>query len=85
MGMKPSSSLVHHKSILSGIFPRFTLKQITLVSLKESNGAQLRQSMQSTHVTDAAMTSKMLLQAPVEIFKEPDAAPTCLPHTQCAL
>lgn len=31
-------------------------------------------SKQPEHVTDAQMTSKVLLQVPVEIFKEPDAA-----------
>lgn len=35
-------------------------------------------SKQPEHVTDAQMTSKVLLQVPVEIFKEPDAASLCL-------
>jgi len=36
--------------------------------------------MQSKHVTDAEKTSKMPLQMPVEIFKEPDATVSCLPQ-----
>lgn len=35
---------------------------------------------QTKHVTDAQMTSKMPLQVPVEIFKEPDAAALYLPQ-----
>lgn len=35
---------------------------------------------QTKHVTDAQMTSKMPLQVPVEIFKEPDATALYLPQ-----
>lgn len=35
-------------------------------------------SKQAEQVTDAQMTSKVLLQVPMEIFKEPDAASLCL-------
>lgn len=68
--------------ILWGIFPSLILKQITLFKVsKNPNHAQLGQSMCSLkHVTDAGKTSKMPLQMPVEIFKEPDATVSCLPQ-----
>lgn len=64
------------------MFPQIYFQtDYTIQSLKESKWCSAGAvNMQSKHVTDAETTSKMPLQVPVEIFKEPDAAASCLPQ-----
>lgn len=73
------------KELVYGYYERFSRalfsNRLPIQNLKESKSCSAGAvNVQSKHVTDAEKTSKMPLQMPVEIFKEPDATVSCLPH-----
>lgn len=75
----PIINFERHVNDIARDFPE--IHSLIIPCLKDSKWCSAGAvNKQTKHVTDAQTTSKMPLQVPVEIFKEPDAAALYLPQ-----